>query len=103
MTRGRRERDCSRGAARFDLEALRGGPDPVFVGCAVTNFGVQRLLDAIVDLSPAPRPRSSLRSVASPLAAPFSGFVFKIQANMDPRTATGSRSSACAPVASSAR
>ncbi|HTU82128.1 MAG TPA: peptide chain release factor 3 [Candidatus Acidoferrales bacterium] len=66
----------------FDREAtLRGAITPVFFGSAVTNFGVQLFLDAFVEMAPSPAPRGSV----SPDGAEFTGFVFKIQANMDPR------------------
>jgi peptide chain release factor 3 len=57
---------------------------PVFFGSALTNFGVRKLLDAVVDLVPSPSPRPDAAGVPRPLEAPFSGFVFKVQANMDP-------------------
>ncbi len=63
---------------------LAGESSPLFVGSALTNFGVRHLLDAIVDLAPSARPRADDAGVLRPLDAPFSGFVFKIQANMDP-------------------
>ena len=66
----------------FDRDAmLRGGMTPVFFGSAVTNFGVQLFLDAFVDIAPAPAARANV----PPESPEFSGFVFKIQANMDPR------------------
>ncbi|PZR58326.1 MAG: peptide chain release factor 3 [Candidatus Meridianibacter frigidus] len=70
----------------FDRGAmLRGEVTPVFFGSAVTNFGVQLFLDGFTDLSPAPGPRSGSDGPVDPTGAGFSGFVFKIQANMDPR------------------
>jgi peptide chain release factor 3 len=57
---------------------------PVFFGSALTNFGVRKLLDAVVDLVPSPTPRLDVAGDPRPLDAPFSGFVFKVQANMDP-------------------
>ncbi len=57
---------------------------PVFFGSALTNFGVRKLLDAIVDLVPSPSPRPDVDGHPRELDAPFSGFVFKVQANMDP-------------------
>ncbi len=67
---------------QFDREAmLRGEITPVFFGSAVTNFGVQLFLDEFVELAPPPAPRAGI----DPAAESFSGFVFKIQANMDPR------------------
>ena len=72
--------------ADLDMESfLAGESTPLFVGSALTNFGVRHVLDAIVDLAPGPsapvRPR---RHEPPSLDAPFSGFVFKVQANMDP-------------------
>ena len=63
---------------------LAGESSPLFVGSALTNFGVRHLLDAVVDLAPPATPRSDDNGLPRPLDAPFSGFVFKIQANMDP-------------------
>ncbi len=57
---------------------------PVFFGSALTNFGVRKLLDAVVDLVPSPSPRDDTEAVPRALDAPFSGFVFKVQANMNP-------------------
>jgi peptide chain release factor 3 len=76
-----------RGASNtFDSEAyLSGKQTPVFFGSAVNNFGVQSLLDAVVELSPPPLPRAAVSREVSPDEAKFSGFVFKIQANMDPK------------------
>jgi peptide chain release factor 3 len=56
---------------------------PTFFGSALTNFGVRKLLDAVIDLVPSPAPRSDVDGVPRALDAPFSGFVFKVQANMD--------------------
>ncbi len=58
---------------------------PVFFGSALNNFGVEQFLDALVDLAPPPAPRDSDRGIVPPTADVFSGFVFKIQANMDPQ------------------
>jgi peptide chain release factor 3 len=76
------------------LEAVGGGFDPdlflsgeqtpVFVGSALTNFGVRPLLDGIVELAPSPAPRFDVDGAARKLDDPFSAFVFKVQANMDP-------------------
>ncbi|MEO8417515.1 MAG: peptide chain release factor 3 [Methylophilaceae bacterium] len=76
-----------RGASHtFDSAAyLSGQQTPVFFGSAVNNFGVQSLLDAVVDLSPAPLGRNTATRNVVPDEARFSGFVFKIQANMDPK------------------
>lgn len=75
------------GAVGADLDHkafLHGEASPVFFGSALTNFGVRLLLDGVVDLAPSPAPRLDEAGVPRPLAAPFSGFVFKVQANMDP-------------------
>ena len=76
-----------RGASHpFDAEQyLAGQQTPVFFGSAVNNFGVQSLLDAVVDLSPPPIARPSVSRSVQPNEPKFSGFVFKIQANMDPK------------------
>ena len=63
---------------------LKGSQSPVFFGSALNNFGVQELLDAFVELAPPPRPREALTRIVEPAEEAFSGFVFKIQANMDP-------------------
>jgi len=69
----------------FDLEQyLKGNQTPVFFGSAVNNFGVRELLDAFVEMAPAPAPRAAVTRDVSPHEKAFSGFVFKIQANMDP-------------------
>jgi len=70
----------------FDRAAVeRGELTPVFFGSASNNFGVQLLLDAFLELSPPPRARLSRGRVIEPAEESFTGFVFKIQANMDPR------------------
>ncbi len=72
--------------ADFDAQAVRSGEvTPVFFGSAVTNFGVQLFLDEFVQLAPAPAPRRVQEGEIDPTSEQFSGFVFKIQANMDPR------------------
>jgi peptide chain release factor 3 len=63
---------------------LAGEQTPVFVGSALTNFGVGTLLDGIVSLAPPPSPRPDVDGHPRPLDDPFSGLVFKVQANMDP-------------------
>ena len=64
---------------------LAGEITPFFFGSAMTNFGVQQLLDAVVELSPPPGPRPMAQGERTPQDPDFSGFVFKIQANMNPR------------------
>jgi len=74
------------GAANpFDLtDFLKGSQTPVFFGSAINNFGVRELLNTFIDIAPAPMPRSATTRTVAPEEEPFSGFVFKIQANMDP-------------------
>ncbi|MDW7535127.1 MAG: peptide chain release factor 3 [Candidatus Nitrotoga sp.] len=68
----------------FDFTAfLSGVQTPVFFGSAINNFGVREILNALLDWAPPPRPRDATMRVVSPSETPFSGFVFKIQANMD--------------------
>ncbi|MHB8835938.1 MAG: peptide chain release factor 3 [Candidatus Methylomirabilia bacterium] len=70
----------------FDHAAvLRGDMTAVFFGSAVNNFGVQLLLDGFLDYAPPPGPRKLLDGEIAPDDPRFSGFVFKIQSNMDPR------------------
>lgn len=70
----------------FDKEAfLKGEQSPVFFGSAIKNFGVQQLLEAFADLAPSPMPRATKEREVDPLEEDFSAFVFKIQANMDPK------------------
>jgi peptide chain release factor 3 len=83
----RNDIELVRGASHeFNREAYQSGKQtPVFFGSAVNNFGVQSLLDAIVELSPGPQPRAAESRIVEPNETRFSGFVFKIQANMDPK------------------
>lgn len=70
----------------FDKEAyLRGELSPVFFGSAVNNFGVKDLLDTFVEIAPSPIPRMTDTREVLPDEAKFTGFVFKIHANIDPR------------------
>ena len=72
-------------APAFDQQAfLEGRQTPVFFGSAINNFGVQEVLDALVDLAPRPGARQALERVIEPDEPKFSGVVFKVQANMDP-------------------
>jgi peptide chain release factor 3 len=71
--------------AELDEKAfLAAEVTPVLFGSALTNFGVRKLLDAVIELVPSPTPRLDVEGRPRPLDAPFSGFVFKVQANMDP-------------------
>lgn len=70
----------------FDLDAfLSGDLTPVFFGSAINNFGVQELLDYFVEVAPGPLARATDKRSIDPKEEKFSGFVFKIQANMDPQ------------------
>ena len=70
----------------FDLEAyLEGTQTPVFFGSAINNFGVQELLKGVGGFAPQPRPGKALEREVEPNENKVSGFVFKIQANMDPK------------------
>ncbi|HVI58217.1 MAG TPA: peptide chain release factor 3 [Luteimonas sp.] len=82
----RDELELVQGASHpFDVEAyLAGRQTPVFFGSAVNNFGVQLLLDFFVRHAPPPKPRETTTRMVQPDENKLSGFVFKIQANMDP-------------------
>ena len=70
----------------FDKELyLAGALTPVFFGSAVNNFGVKEVLDGLHNLAPLPRPHSSVEREVLPSENKVSGFIFKIQANMDPK------------------
>ena len=70
----------------FDVAEYRAGRQtPVFFGSALTNFGLEPFLQALVELAPAPQPRPSDSGIVVPTDERFTSFVFKIQANMDPR------------------
>jgi len=69
----------------FDLNAfLSGTQTPVFFGSAINNFGVREILNALLEWAQPPRERDATIRAVHPGETPFSGFVFKIQANMDP-------------------
>lgn len=70
----------------FDLDLfLNGTQTPVFFGSALNNFGVQEILDALTKYAPAPYPREAHERTVDPHEEDFTGFAFKIQANMDPQ------------------
>ena len=72
--------------APFDASEVRAGETtPVFFGSAMNNFGVQLMLDSFLKLSLPPTPRETEGGQIKPEDAAFSGFIFKIQANLDPR------------------
>ncbi len=82
----REEIELVRGASHtFDHELfLAGSQTPVYFGSAINNFGVKELLDALVAYAPPPQRRATRSRVVEPTEEKFTGFVFKIQANMDP-------------------
>ena len=70
----------------FDKEAyLNGNLQPVFFGSALNNFGVRELLDCFINIAPDPRSKQAEERLVKPNEGVFSGFVFKIHANMDPK------------------
>ena len=70
----------------FDVEEyLAANVAPVFFGSAVNNFGVRELLDCFIDIAPIPKERETEERVVLPNETNFSGFIFKIHANMDPK------------------
>ena len=70
----------------FDKDAMRAGKlTPVYFGSAVTNFGVKLFLDSFISLALTPGPRATNNGPVHPEDEAFTGFVFKIQANMDPK------------------
>ncbi|WP_286722968.1 peptide chain release factor 3, partial [Methylophaga sp. UBA2012] len=82
----REEIELVRGASHeFDLdEFLAGRLTPVFFGSAMNNFGITELMDSFVEYAPPPQPRETKTREVGAAEEAFSGFVFKIQANMDP-------------------
>ncbi|MCS5572789.1 MAG: peptide chain release factor 3, partial [Pseudomonadales bacterium] len=81
------EIDLVKGASHeFDLEAyLTGALTPVYFGTALRNFGVNQMLDGFVEFAPRPQPREAGDQKIESVSDQFTGFVFKIQANMDPK------------------
>ncbi len=86
FAKSREEIDLLQEAApAFDHEQfLAGRQTPVFFGSAINNFGVQEVLDTLVEWAPKPGARQALQRVVQPDETKFSGVVFKVQANMDP-------------------
>jgi peptide chain release factor 3 len=71
--------------AEFDLKSYQAGHlTPVFFGSALKSFGIKQLLDAVVDFAPSPRPQPTDVREVRPGEKAVTGFVFKVQANMDP-------------------
>ncbi|MBL4659058.1 MAG: peptide chain release factor 3, partial [Alcanivoracaceae bacterium] len=83
----REEIELVKGASyAFDKAAyLNGELTPVFFGSAINNFGVEPLLDAFAEHAPAPQARETETRLVEPTEEDFTGFIFKIQANMDPK------------------
>ena len=83
----REDRELLDGASdNFSRERIdRGDLTPVFFGSALTNFGVETFLSHFLSMTEAPLPRKSDQGLIDPVKESFSAFVFKIQANMDPR------------------
>jgi peptide chain release factor 3 len=83
----REEVEMARGLCpKFDHQAyLEGHMTPVFFGSALNNFGVAELLQGLAELAPSPRSRAARERTVEPGERPVTGFVFKIQANMDPK------------------
>jgi len=74
------------GYPEFDVDAYRGGDlTPVYFGSALKNFGVVQLIEAIAGYAPPPRPQPSEKGPIEPTQDEVSGFIFKVQANMDPQ------------------
>lgn len=86
LTQAKAEIELIREASpAFDRTAfLAGKQSPLFFGSAVNNFGVREVLDALVDIAPAPVSRAAIERIVEPDETSFAGVVFKIQANMDP-------------------
>jgi peptide chain release factor 3 len=83
----RNEVELVKGASHpFNVEQyLAGKLTPVYFGTALGNFGINQMLDGFVDVSPAPINRETKTRIVETTETTFSGFVFKIQANMDPK------------------
>jgi len=86
LEQAREELDLLSTLPDFDQDAFDNGSlTPVYFGSAINNFGVEQLLEAFVAHAPQPQPRQALSRIVNPEDEPFSAFVFKIQANMDPK------------------
>jgi peptide chain release factor 3 len=74
------------GYSSFDLQAYQSGDlTPVYFGSALKQFGVEELIEAIADYAPSPRPQPAEPAPIDPESDDVTGFIFKIQANMDPQ------------------
>lgn len=77
---------CDTAGDAFSQEAfLKGEISPMFFGAAMTNFGVRLFLEKFLEMAPPPSPKESSQGQVDPFGTSFSGFIFKIQANMDPK------------------
>jgi len=87
VTKLREEVEMARGLCpTFNIQAYREGHlSPIFFGSAINNFGVRELLNGIGNHAPSPRPQPTLGRTIDPIEKKVTGFVFKIQANMDPK------------------
>lgn len=83
----REQVEMARGLTKpFDRQAyLEGHMTPVFFGSALNSFGVREVLEGLSSYAPTPRPQKAMERAVDPQEAKFSGYVFKIQANMDPK------------------
>lgn len=83
----REEVELLKGASHeFDVQAyLNGQQTPVYFGSAINNFGIELFLDDLAAYAPGPRPRETVQREVLPTESKLTGFVFKIQANMDPK------------------
>ena len=83
----REEVDMARGLCKpFDMDSYREGHlTPVFFGSAINNFGVRELLQGLARFAPSPRPQPAVARAVTPEEKKVTAFVFKIQANMDPK------------------
>ena len=71
---------------KFDRDVyLNGDISPVFFGSAINTFGIQELLQCFLDIAPSPLPKESEERIVDPFEDKFTGFIFKIHANMDPK------------------
>ncbi len=82
----REEIELIKGASHtFNIEEyLQGKQTPVFFGSAINNFGIKELLDAFAQYAPMPQSRKAIQRTVESSEKDFTGFVFKVQANMDP-------------------
>src|SRR5690625_5662424 len=69
----------------YEEEYMNFNLQPVFFGSALNNFGVKELLDAFIDIAPQPQAKEADIRIVEPFEEQFTGFVFKIHANMDPK------------------